>query len=165
MASLDDFEALFRRFAPYVMRIALRVLGRYDEAEDVVQEVFLALHRGRRGIRDPSTVRAWIATVTVRRARGRLRRRGLFGLVGLERPVDPDALTDEHASADERAQVAAIYRVLDRVSADARLAWVLRCVEDEPLEVVAQALGCSRATAHRRLQEARTALEEAFDES
>lgn len=30
--SLDDFEALFRRFAPYVMRIALRVLGRYDEA-------------------------------------------------------------------------------------------------------------------------------------
>ncbi len=158
-----DVEQLFRRYAPFVMRIALRLLGRVGDAEDVVQEVFLDAHRGVGAIRDLGAVRGWLATVAVRKARRRLRKRAVLAALGLEREIDPDALVDARATADERARVAAVYRVLDRVSPEARAAWVLRCVEDEPLEAVAEMLGCSRATAHRRVQEAQRALGEAFD--
>jgi RNA polymerase sigma-70 factor (ECF subfamily) len=160
-----DVEQLFRAFAPYVLRIALRILAQRDEAEDVVQEVFLEAHRSAHRVRDPGAIRGWLATIAVRRAGRRLRRRGLFAWLGLERAIDPDVLVDPDASAEDRAQIAAVYRVLDRVGAEARAAWVMRCVEGEPLEVVAEALGCSRATAHRRVRDAQLALEGALGDA
>jgi RNA polymerase sigma-70 factor (ECF subfamily) len=39
------FAALYDRFAPRMYRVALRILGSREDAEDVVQEVFLATVR------------------------------------------------------------------------------------------------------------------------
>src|SRR5258708_2484860 len=72
-----DLEAAFRRYSRYVAAVALRLLGRDDEVDDVVQEVFLAALRGMRRLREPEAVRGWLATVTVRIAGRRLRRRRL----------------------------------------------------------------------------------------
>lgn len=160
--ALDGFEAIFRRLSPYVARIGIRILGRSDEVEDLVQEVFLEAHRGLGSLRDPGAIRGWLATVTVRRATRRLKRRRLLALVGLDAPVEPASLVDAGASPERLAALASVYRVLDRVSPEARVAWVLRKVEDEPLETIAEICGCSRATAHRRLKEAEDALAEVF---
>jgi DNA-directed RNA polymerase specialized sigma24 family protein len=47
-----DLEALFRQYAPYVARIGHRLLGRGDEVDDLVQDVFLAAHRGLTRLRE-----------------------------------------------------------------------------------------------------------------
>lgn len=157
-----DLDAVFRRFAPYVARVAMRVLGPHGEIDDLVQDVFLDAHRGLAQLRELDAIRGWLATVTVRKARRRLRRQRLLALVGMDTPIDPDRFVDPARDPEERALVTSAYRVLDGVSADARIAWVLRCLEGEPLERVAEALGVSRATAHRRVSEAQAALEGAF---
>ena len=154
-----DLDAVFRRFAPYVATIAARLLGRSDELDDLVQDVFLDALRGLRSLRDPGAIRAWLATVTVRRARRRLRRRALFAMLGLDRDADLDRLVDGSASPEARAETMAIYRALDRVSADARIAWILAVVEGHSLEEIAEFGGYSRATAHRRIQAAQAAVE------
>ena len=59
-------EAAFRRYSRYVAAVALRLLGRDDEVDDVVQEVFLAALRGLERLREPEAVKGWLATVTVR---------------------------------------------------------------------------------------------------
>lgn len=159
---LHTFEAVFRRFSPYVGQVGLRILGRTDEVEDLVQEVFLDAHRWMGTLRDPGAIKGWLATITVRHATRRLRRRRMFSFVGLDAPTDPASLVDPGASPERLAALASVYRVLDRLSPEARIAWVLRMVEDEPLEKVAEVCGCSRATAHRRLQEAQAALAEVF---
>jgi RNA polymerase sigma-70 factor, ECF subfamily len=161
-ATLDDFESVFRRFSPYVARIGARILGRTDELEDLVQEVFFDAHRGLGALRDAGAIKGWLATVTVRQATRRLRRRRLLSWVGLDALPDPGHLVDPGMSPERRAALVSVYRVLDRLSPEARIAWVLRTVEDEPLEKVAEVCGCSRATAHRRLQEAQDALAEVF---
>ena len=38
---------LFKRFAPYVARIGLRLLGRESDVDDLIQEVFLAAFKQR----------------------------------------------------------------------------------------------------------------------
>ena len=157
-----DLDALFRRFAPYVARVAMRVLGTQSDVDDLVQDVFLDAHRGLRSLREAHAVKGWLATVTVRKARRRLRRQRVLALIGLDAPLDPDLAADPRQSPEERALVASAYRVLDSVSADARIAWVLRIIEGEPLERVAELCGTSRATAHRRVREAQDALEGAF---
>jgi RNA polymerase sigma-70 factor (ECF subfamily) len=156
-----DVGVIFRRFSAYVAHIGVRLLGPGADVDDLVQDVFLDAHRGLAALRDRGAVRHWLATVTVRKARRRLRRRALARLIGLEAP-SPAALErarDHAASAETGAYLVAIDRILDSVSADARIAWIMHRVEGEALEAVAVMCGCSRATAHRRVQEAQAALE------
>ena len=157
-----DLDAVFRRFAPYVARIGVRLLGRPDEVDDLVQDVFLDAIAGLRALREPNAVRGWLATVTVRHARRRLRRRTLWSMLGLDRGMDVERLVDDATSTEARAEVMAIYRVLDGVAADARIAWVLHFVEGHSLDEVACFGTCSRATAHRRIQTAQRAVEAAL---
>jgi RNA polymerase sigma-70 factor (ECF subfamily) len=81
-----DLEQAFSLYSRYVARLALRLLGRQDEVDDVVQDVFLAAFRGLKKLRAPQAIKGWLATVTVRVARRRLRLRRLWRLCGLATP-------------------------------------------------------------------------------
>ena len=146
----------FRRFAPYVARIGYRLLGRDEEVDDLVQDVFMAAHRGLGEIRHEGAVRAWLMTVAVRTARKRLRRRRLLQFLHLDGPgeVPASALVDETISASDRAHLVLLSAALDRMPVDTRLAWVLHHVEGETLERVAELCRCSLATAKRRIRAA-----------
>jgi RNA polymerase sigma-70 factor (ECF subfamily) len=157
-----DLDSLFRRYSPYVAAIAYRLLGRDDEVDDTIQEVFLAAVRGVHAVRDPNAVRAWLARVTVRSARQKLRKRRLRSFLGLDEPATYDAVVDRSASAEHRALVARVYRVLDGMPANQRIAWSLRYIEGEALEGVATLSGCSLATAKRRIAAAAQEIEEAL---
>lgn len=144
----------------YVSAIALRILGRDDEVDDVVQDVFLAGFKGLRALREPDAIKGWLATVTVRVATRRLRRRKLRGLFGLdERQYDDVAA--EGASPEQRALLASVYRVIDELPVRERVAWTLRHVEGMALEEVARACGCSLATAKRRITAAHDKIDQA----
>jgi len=157
-----DLDSLFRRYAPYVAAIAHRLLGREEDVDDTIQEVFVAAVRGVHAVRDPAAIRGWLARVTVRVARQRLRRRRARVFLGLDEPVVYDSVIDKSASAEQRALVARVYKILDGIPANERIAWSLRHIEGEPLESVASLAGCSLATAKRRIAAAAARLEEAF---
>ena len=158
----DELASAFRRYSRYVAAVALKLLGRDDEIDDVVQEVFLAALRGLGSLREPEAVKGWLATVTVRVASRKLRRRRLRAWVGLDRPPDYESLVAPGVPADERALLGRVYRLLDELPVKDRLAWTLRHVEGERLDAVARACGCSLATAKRRVAAAQAALERAL---
>jgi RNA polymerase sigma-70 factor (ECF subfamily) len=151
----------FRRYSPYVAAVAIRILGRDDEVDDVVQDVFLAAQRGMLKLRDPRAIKHWLATVTVRTARRRLRLRRARTLLRLSdrSPRSYDDLAAPGASPDERALLSCLYAALDELPVGARLAWTLRHVEGERVDQVARLCGCSLATAKRRIAQAQAALE------
>jgi len=157
-ASLDEF---FRRYAPYVAKIGHRLLGRSEDVDDLVQDVFLAAHKGIRQLRDPDAIRGWLATVAVRTARRRLRTRRLRGAVGLDDECDYGDIASGEASPEQRAILASVYQVLDGLPVNQRLAWTLRYIEGERLERVAELCGCSLATAKRRIKAAHDVIREA----
>jgi RNA polymerase sigma-70 factor (ECF subfamily) len=157
-----DLDGLFRRYAPYVAAIAHRLLGRDEDVDDTIQEVFVAAVRGVHAVRDPAAIRGWLARVTVRAARQRLRKRRVRVFLGLDEPIVYDTVIDRSASAEQRALVSRVYSILDRLPPNQRIAWSLRHIEGEPLESVASLSGCSLATAKRRIAAAAQKLEEAF---
>ena len=167
LAPADDAEALplrfdeiFRRYAPYVGVLVLKLIGRPSDVDDVVQDVFIQAHRGLSKLRDPAAVRPWLRRITVRRAQRFLRKRWVLRFFG-ETDVDVETdLVDAAASPEERAQIAHIYRTLERMPRDERLSWVLRFVEGETLESIAELLGSSVSTVQRRLRAAQAKMGE-----
>ena len=69
------FEVLFRQYRPRVLRQALHLLGNEAEAEDVAQEVFLALYEKASTFRGDAALFTWLYRLTVNAALRRLRRR------------------------------------------------------------------------------------------
>jgi RNA polymerase sigma-70 factor (ECF subfamily) len=157
--ALSPLQQVFRLHAPFVASLAHRLLGRNDEVDDVVQDVFLAAIRGIHGLRDPSAVRSWLAAVTVRVARRRLRALRLRRWCGLDESPEYEALAAPGASPEDRALLGRIYSVLDGLPANHRMAWSLRFVEGYELEAVAGMCGCSLATAKRWIGAAHERLE------
>ncbi len=74
----DAYSRLYDRHAPMVFGLARRMLGRQEEAEDLLQEVFLAVWE-KAGAHDAARgpVAAWILVMARSRCLDRLRRRSL----------------------------------------------------------------------------------------
>jgi RNA polymerase sigma-70 factor (ECF subfamily) len=158
-----DPDALFRRYASYVARVALRIVGRAGDVEDVVQDVFALLLSKPQKAAQVSSVRLWLAAVTVNCARSALRRRQLRRLLHLEDVASGRDTADPGASPEVRTMVARIYEALETLPVADRIAWTLRYLEGERLEDVAAIVGCSLATAKRRIHAAQTVMKRVVD--
>ncbi len=151
-AVADSLDELVRAHSPYIAGLAYRLLGRDAEVDDVVQDVFVALLRFHGSVREPNALRAWLATTTVRLSLRRLRARQLRfrSLLGLDEP-EPASVPAPGANSEEHAALARVHAALTGISASARVAWLLRYVEQERMEDIARYLGCSLTTAKRRV--------------
>jgi RNA polymerase sigma-70 factor (ECF subfamily) len=147
-------EMLYRRHATYLLAIAARLIGNRGEGEEVVQDTFVTAFEQLRSLREPAAVRGWLAQIAVSLVRRRLRRGRLMRVLGLDRGTDDAtlaALAAPGSNADQRAELALVDKALAGVSANVRIAWMLRLVEGLELAEVASACGCSLATAKRRI--------------
>ena len=160
----ESLEALYRQNARYVAFIAHRMLGDPSEVDDIIQEVFMDAERGFSKLRDPSAVRSWLGTITVRRVRRHLNKRRFLRFMGMEKPAEYENIADEAASPELRAQIASIYRLLDDFTPAERIAWTLKYVQGEKVNQIAKLCGCSRATAHRRIAAVQAVISEAMNE-
>ena len=157
----DDFadpDQLFRQHAGYVAGVAIRLMGRDVEVDDVVQDVFMAAVRGLGALRDPGAIRAWLTKVAVRTSTRRLRWRRLRRTFGLDTSHGYDDLPDPSLSAEDRHMVGRIYLLLDGLIVVDRVAWTLRYVDDRSAAEVANLQRCSLATAKRRIARVEAAI-------
>ena len=70
------FAVLFERYAPRLLRLMQRDLGRGEDAHDLVQQTFLQLHRARRDFRAGAKLRPWLFTIALNLKRQHFRRQG-----------------------------------------------------------------------------------------
>jgi len=159
VVSEEEVGDLFKRYSSYVATIGLRLLGRDDELDDLVQEVFIEAYRGLHQLRSPEAVKSWLARITVRRAIRRLRRRRLRSFFSLESLPSDARLADDGATPEEKAEIVSTYRMVERIPVRQRVVWVLKHVEGETLDSIAEICRCSKTTVQRRLRAAERALQ------
>lgn len=167
IAALDATEVpqlaeIYRRFAPYVAAIGVRILGRDgDDVDDLVQDVFVEATRGIGGLSSPDALKAWLARIAVRTAMRRKRRELLLRTLHLaiDDVADCASLASPEATPEQRAFVARVCRALDKLPANDRTAWVMRYVQGETLEEAAALCACSLSTYQRRLRRASELLD------
>jgi RNA polymerase sigma-70 factor (ECF subfamily) len=152
---LASLESILRQYSSFVFKVAYGVLRNSHDAEDVVQEVFLRVHRT--GTKDILDVRAWLATLAFRTAIDRIRQPRADELGELEPPSqDPDA---EHV-AMYRQRVSFVQRLIAALPDDLRYPLVLSAIEEFSSPQIAEVLGISEAAVRGRIFRARQILKE-----
>jgi RNA polymerase sigma-70 factor (ECF subfamily) len=156
-----ELERAYAEYAPYLSRLALRLLGRADEAEDMVQDVFLIAAEKGWQVREQGTLKHWLASVAVNRARNRLRFRRLRRFLSLETASLelPAAASGPSAHVESRALLQRVFSALDRVPVECRVAWSLRHLEELELDECAKLCKCSLATIKRRIAAVQSVLD------
>ncbi len=154
-------EAAYRRYAAFAASLILRITGSRESVDDLVQDVFLLVTRKLSTLRQPESAKAWIAATAVNVARGALRKRKLMSRFGFTQADGYEDIAGDEVSPFDRVLIARVYRALDLLSVDERMAWALRHLEGEKMDQVAQLCGCSLSTAKRRVESAHARMKEA----
>jgi RNA polymerase sigma-70 factor (ECF subfamily) len=146
-------EALARIYEKYVhllLSVALGLLNDPHEAEDVVQDVFVAFAQGADNFGLRGSLKAYLATCVVNRARDRIRSERVR-----QRHADGYAATPFDAQEPDRSLVysercARLSRALAELPYEQREAVVLKIKNDMKLKDIAKLQNVSISTVHGR---------------
>lgn len=172
----SSFRTLVEAHSPKLLRLAWRLTGNRDDAEDLVQEAFLRLHRHLDDFRGDSALATWLYRTVTRLAIDALRReklrRRLFFFRSSDTSLDPLDLYADPAPGQERTLIArqqlqAMQRRLQKLSPQQRTVLTLRHQEQLPLQQIAELLGISEGAVkthlHRAVRTLRADLENLED--
>jgi len=170
---LFAFEALVVKHQKRMLNIAFRIIGDYEDACEVVQDVFVSAHRNLRGFRSEAKFSTWLTAITVNLSRNRLRRviiRRNREPVSLDAPVRtddgevmPDPPSREPSVLDRMEKLDEKKKVQDCIQAlepDFREVLVLRDMQDFSYEEIGGMLKVAAGTVKSRLFRARESVKE-----
>ena len=157
----EEFDELRRP----AFAIAYRMLGSVSEAEDVVQEGFLRLHRAREGGERIESPRAYLSTVVSRLSLDQLRsarvRRETYVGEWLPEPLVASADDDPARGLEMADSLSLAFLVLlESLTPEQRAAFLLHEVFDEPYDRIAKILDTSEPNARQLVTRARRHVEE-----
>lgn len=160
------FAELFRKHRGDVGRLVFRLLGSSPDTEDVVQEVFLQVHRSLGEFRGQAKFTTWLHRVTVNvvlMVRRAARSRPVFsGELLADGAPDQRLLPDEDAA--RRQRIAAFRRLLDRLPEKKRTVFILHEIEGITPVDIGKIVDAPVLTVRTRLFYARKELAEMMRE-
>jgi RNA polymerase sigma-70 factor (ECF subfamily) len=89
----EVFEALFEQYYPLMLRLALPYVGEKRLAEEVIQETWMAVLRGLANFEGRSSLKTWISSILVNRAKTYAQREGRFDHVTLLEEDETESTT------------------------------------------------------------------------
>ena len=168
------FEIVMRRYNAKLFRVARAILKNDADAEDALQEAYLAAFKAMDRFEGTARLSTWLTRIVINQALGRLRARKrdevVVGFAARDRlPSEmPDKFEDPAApESPERATLQAQWRELLEQKIDAlplifRTVFILREIEDMTVEETAGCLSIPAATVRSRLHRARAQLRESL---
>lgn len=152
---------LVNAYSKRVFNLAYQFAGSYQEAEDLTQDIFLKLYHALPKYDFEKSFSAWLLTLArnhlidaYRRTKWEKSSRDDFEehLLAAGRAADPEAGLD--AEADRRL----VWKCLNRLPAETRLAVILRDIQDKSYEEIARILSLPVGTVKSRINRGRLEL-------
>jgi RNA polymerase sigma factor (sigma-70 family) len=145
---------LFRTRCAGLVRLAMVLLGDREEAEVVVQDAFMSLHRNWIHLRDSAAAGSYLRSAVVRGCRSRQRRliRARSARPKLAVAVESPTIEDRAVDLDEAARIAVAVRALPTRQREVVVArYYLGLTEAQNAAQLSVGLGSVKRHAHRAL--------------
>ena len=157
----DAFEILVRRHQKAIFNLVYRMLGDYDEAAEISQEVFLSAYRSIGQFRGDANFSTWLYRIALNHAS--TRRRNLAKWQQRTVPIDATETANEQqldpAETLEQKEIQEqVQKALNGLEPRDAMIILLKDLQDVPYEEVARVLEVPVGTVKSRLHRARQAL-------
>jgi RNA polymerase sigma-70 factor (ECF subfamily) len=162
------FEELVRKHQQMVLNLAYHYLGYQNDIEDVAQKIFTKVYFSLPKFDTRRPFFPWLYRIAINQCYDELRRlRRLkirtFSELNFEETNSVENLISQQGAApihdeNRKEMVALLYRMLDQLPEQQRLAVVLRDIEDMPYSQMAGKLQCTEQAARLKVFRARARL-------
>ena len=153
----NDFEIVYDDYADILLRLSLSYVKHREDAEDVVQDVFVSYINSSPFFVDEEHRKAWLLKVTVNKCRDLARRKSVRNSVSYDE-------VGEIASDDEvYGEGAELFAALRKLPEQYRLTVMLHYLEGFSVEETAKSLSVSVSAVKMRLSRGRQMLKELLE--
>jgi len=170
-----DFDRVYESMVQYVWSVVCRMGVPQSDAEDVVQEVFVAVYRRLGDFEGRAQLKTWVFSIAVHFAQHyfRTHARKPGNRATADNIHDAEEWSKDHALIDSRESgpaselermegLDALDRVLAQLNERQRVVFVLAELEQMTLHDIAEVVGSNANTVASRLRAARKAFEKAL---
>ena len=158
-----DFETLYASLAPRVLALAFQMTGDASLAQDIMQDTFLAVHRGLKGYRGEAEPATWVYRIAINTSQRARRKRERASALVRESATCPGGSGCGVSASAEPAGTAALYRALGKLSDEHREVLSLLALRELSPPVIAEILGVPVGTVHSRCHHARARLRQELE--
>ena len=167
---VEAFERLIEGYQKKVFNIALRMIGNYDDASELAQEVFIKVYKSIRSFKEESSFSTWIYKITSNVCLDEIRKRKNKKVVYLDDDVKLEdgevrhQIEDDSPSPEallERKEIKRVVKeAIQSLSEEHRLVIVMRDLQGMSYEEIGKIVKCPEGTVKSRINRARQALKE-----
>ncbi len=167
------FGELVRRYQDRLYNTVYRLVGSAEDAQDVVQEAFLHAYQSLDRFKGDSRFFTWLYRIAVNSAISLKRKHravvsihtGREGQGGAAEPLDTSAFSQPGQTLERAEEERRIQSALSRMSPEHRAVLILKDLEDQKYEDMAQILQVPIGTIRSRLHRARLELRELLEKN
>lgn len=165
-----EFSRMVETYSTRLYRLALKMLGNQQDAEDVLQETFLKAFRHLSGFDGRSRISTWLYRIASNEALMMMRKKHPT-TISLDEPIEGDegeteplqivdwCCIPEHELMNDEARIQ-LDKAVQKLPPNLRMAFILRDIEDLSTQEAAEVLGLSENALKTRLSRARLRLRE-----
>jgi RNA polymerase sigma-70 factor (ECF subfamily) len=163
------FGALVARYQDRLYNTVYRLVENSEDALDVVQEAFLHAYQSLESFKGDSQFFTWLYRIAVNTAISLKRKKRVIARIdgrngeALIEPHDPSEFSQPGHALEQAEQEQRIHRALARLSPEHRTVLVMKELEGQKYEEMAETLGVPIGTIRSRLHRARLELREILE--
>lgn len=151
------FEVLVQRYQPRMRGYAVRILRSDADADDVVQETFIAAWDKLASLQNPDAVKSWLMRIVYNKCVDRLRvRQNYPAVIGVDVPAP--ASNGPNAVVEILLQNEELARVVAGLPTNQRRAWLMHEFSSCSYSVIAKELAVPSSTVRGLLARARKTI-------
>lgn len=166
------FGTLVRRYQERLYHTVYRLVGNAEDAQDVVQEAFLHAYQSLETFKGDAQFFTWLYRIAANTAISHKRKRRLAVVRieagaegdGVVEPADPSDLSRPGHSLEQAEEETRVRRALDRLSSEHRAVLVMKDMEGQKYEDMADVLDVPIGTIRSRLHRARLEMRELLEQ-
>lgn len=161
-------EALYNRYSNMVYNLALQYVQNIEDAEEVTQDVFMAIHQSLSSFRQEASVSTWIYQITINKSLDFIKskkRKKRFGFItalfGDDQNSDFNTPVEFNHPGVQMEDKESLKRLFDHINAlpdNQKTALILHKIEQLPQSEVARIMEISPKAVESLIQRAKTGL-------
>jgi RNA polymerase sigma-70 factor, ECF subfamily len=167
---INAFEQLIEGVQKKVFNIIFKMVGNYEDASELSQEVFIKIYKSIKNFKEESTLSTWIYKIATNVCLDELRKRKGKHVISIDEEIKVgdseirreivDGRPTPEAAAEKNEIRRAVSEAIKSLSDEHRIAIVLRDIKGLSYDEMSKILKCPEGTVKSRINRARAALRE-----